>query len=150
MLIELAAVCRDHQRLRFDYGGNAGTSTNRSAEPHRGTGDRCGHREFADLGDRADRRPDERALPLFVIPRVVVVADPQAIESGVFGHPGLFDQFGGSVFLAGQEVSDLDPADLRSVAPIPVPGLDACIRADCGSFGRSKTVCAQLPRVPTR
>jgi len=35
VLITLASACRDHQRLRFDYRSHDGTSTIRSAEPHR-------------------------------------------------------------------------------------------------------------------
>jgi predicted DNA-binding transcriptional regulator YafY len=35
VLTTLASACRDHQRLRFDYRSHDGTSTIRSAEPHR-------------------------------------------------------------------------------------------------------------------
>ncbi|MBM7173536.1 YafY family transcriptional regulator [Streptomyces sp. G44] len=35
LLTELAGVCRDSERLRFDYRDHAGTSTRRSVEPHR-------------------------------------------------------------------------------------------------------------------
>lgn len=35
VLSAVATACRDHQRLRFDYRDKAGTSTVRSAEPHR-------------------------------------------------------------------------------------------------------------------
>lgn len=35
VLTTVAAACRDHQRLRFDYRDKAGTSTVRTAEPHR-------------------------------------------------------------------------------------------------------------------
>ena len=34
-LTVLAAACRDHQRLRFDYRGHEGTATLRTTEPHR-------------------------------------------------------------------------------------------------------------------
>ena len=43
-------------------------------------------------GERADDRPDERALALLVDPRVVVVGDPQAVEAGVLGQPRLLDE----------------------------------------------------------
>jgi predicted DNA-binding transcriptional regulator YafY len=35
VLTTLASACRDHERLRFDYRSHDGTSTVRSAEPHR-------------------------------------------------------------------------------------------------------------------
>lgn len=35
VLTAVAAVCRDHQRLRFDYQDKAGASTVRTTEPHR-------------------------------------------------------------------------------------------------------------------
>ena len=35
VLTAVAAVCRDHQRLRFDYRDKAGAATFRTAEPHR-------------------------------------------------------------------------------------------------------------------
>jgi predicted DNA-binding transcriptional regulator YafY len=35
VLTTLASACRDHERLRFDYQSHDGTSTIRSAEPHR-------------------------------------------------------------------------------------------------------------------
>jgi predicted DNA-binding transcriptional regulator YafY len=35
VLTTLASACRDHERLRFDYRSHDGTSTRRSAEPHR-------------------------------------------------------------------------------------------------------------------
>ncbi len=35
VLTTLAAACRDHERLRFDYRAHDGTSTVRSTEPHR-------------------------------------------------------------------------------------------------------------------
>ncbi len=34
-LIAIAAACRDHEQLRFDYGDHAGNGTRRRAEPHR-------------------------------------------------------------------------------------------------------------------
>src|ERR1700712_281713 len=35
MLILIAAACRDHEQLRFDYGDHAGNGTRRRADPHR-------------------------------------------------------------------------------------------------------------------
>jgi predicted DNA-binding transcriptional regulator YafY len=35
VLATLAATCRDHERLRFDYAGHDGTETVRTTEPHR-------------------------------------------------------------------------------------------------------------------
>ncbi|WP_055590001.1 helix-turn-helix transcriptional regulator [Peterkaempfera griseoplana] len=35
LLSTLAAVCRDHERLRFNYRSHDGTATRRTAEPHR-------------------------------------------------------------------------------------------------------------------
>ena len=35
VLLAVAAVCRDHQRLRFDYRNHDGTATTRTTEPHR-------------------------------------------------------------------------------------------------------------------
>ena len=50
--------------------------------------------------------PDERALPLLVVPRVVVVADPEGLEAGLLGGDRLLDELGGRVLLAGQEVAE--------------------------------------------
>jgi predicted DNA-binding transcriptional regulator YafY len=35
VLLAVAAACRDHQRLRFDYSNHDGTATTRTTEPHR-------------------------------------------------------------------------------------------------------------------
>ncbi len=35
VLTALAAVCRDHERLRFDYRSHRGTASRREVEPHR-------------------------------------------------------------------------------------------------------------------
>ncbi|HEY4568790.1 MAG TPA: YafY family protein [Kribbella sp.] len=35
VLLAVAAACRDHQRLRFDYRNHDGTATTRTTEPHR-------------------------------------------------------------------------------------------------------------------
>src|SRR5262249_44706801 len=35
VLTTIAAACRDHERLRFDYRGHGGTDTVRTTEPHR-------------------------------------------------------------------------------------------------------------------
>jgi hypothetical protein len=55
------------------------------------------------LGDRTDHRPDKRALPLLVVPRVVVVRDPQRVEAILLGQPSLFDQLARRVLLTRQE-----------------------------------------------
>ena len=62
----------------------------------------------------ADHRPDERALALLVVPRVEVVGDPQALETGALGQLCLSQQLLGWVFLAGQEVSEPHPVRLAS------------------------------------
>ena len=38
------------------------------------------------LRDRADRRPDERAVALLVVPGVEVVGDPEGLEARLLGH----------------------------------------------------------------
>ena len=82
------------------------------------------HRERDRLGQRADHRPDERALPLLAVPRVVVVGDPQRGEPGLLRHSGLLHQLGGRVLLAGQEVAVFRHADSSRVrdATRPSPG----------------------------
>ena len=58
-------------------------------------------------GERADHRPDERALALLVVPRVVVVGDPEPVDAGLLGERGLLEQFARGELLAGEEVADL-------------------------------------------
>ncbi|GAB7102652.1 hypothetical protein JCM4814A_09660 [Streptomyces phaeofaciens JCM 4814] len=57
-----------------------------------------------------DRAPitdhTKRALPLPVVPRVVVVRYPERLEPGMLGHPRLLDEFRQGVLLARQEISE--------------------------------------------
>ena len=68
-------------------------------------GHRGGDRKRGTRGDGADHRPDEAALALLVQPGVVMVGDPQGVESGLLGHPGLPDELGRAGFLGGKEIS---------------------------------------------
>jgi hypothetical protein len=46
-------------------------------------------------------------MSLLVVPRVVVVGDPQRVEAGLLGAPGLVDEIAWGVLLGGEEVADL-------------------------------------------
>jgi hypothetical protein len=59
------------------------------------------------LGERADHRPDERAVALLVVPGVVVVRDPQPVEARRLGPAGELDQLARPELLAGEEATDL-------------------------------------------
>src|SRR3546814_235434 len=74
-------------------------------DPHGGAGDGCGDWQRAGLGERADHGPDEGTLALRVVPRVEVIADPEALEASLLGHHRLLDQLGGSELLAGEEIA---------------------------------------------
>jgi predicted DNA-binding transcriptional regulator YafY len=56
VLTALAAACRDHQRLRFDYRDHDGSTSVRSVEPHRLVHDRGRWYLVAWDSDRADWR----------------------------------------------------------------------------------------------
>ena len=98
---ELEAALVQHaagrRRLRDD----------RRVDADRRAGDAGRHWEAGRLGERADDRPHERAVALRVVPRVVVVGDPQCVEAGRLGSARLLDQLARTELLARQEVPDL-------------------------------------------
>jgi hypothetical protein len=74
--------------------------------PYERAGYRRLHRQRDRLRESADHRPHERALPLAVVPRVVVVGYPQRLEAGLFGHARLLDEFRRAMLLTREEVSE--------------------------------------------
>jgi hypothetical protein len=98
---ELEAPAEHHgrrrRRLRDD----------RRVHPQRRARDRGDHRHaVGHLRERADHRPDERAVALRAGPRVVVVGDPQRVEPRVLGLARLAKQVVRAVLLARQEEAD--------------------------------------------
>jgi hypothetical protein len=87
-------------------GRGGGLRDDRWMDAQVGAGHRRRDRKVDCLGQRADHRPDERTLPLLVVPGMEVVGDPQGIEAGVLGAAGLIDERVRVVLLAGQEVAD--------------------------------------------
>lgn len=88
--------CGRRCRLR-DHGG---------MDAVRGARDGGGDRQRGHLRQGADHRPHERALALFVVPRMEVIRDPQPLEPGRLGHCGLTHQLTGPELLTGQEVTE--------------------------------------------
>src|SRR5215213_2617627 len=77
------------------------------------------------LGQTPDHAPHQRAVALLVVPGVVVVRDPQRLEAGHLGHPGLLYQLERPPLLAGQKVAYLCHArtsfvgfEFTTVAPL--------------------------------
>ena len=60
-----------------------------------------------DLRDRPDHRPHEGAVSLLVVPRVVVVGDPEGVEARGLRPPGLLDQCERGVLLTGKGETDV-------------------------------------------
>src|SRR5205085_608092 len=67
-----------------------GSSGGVDARGRAGDGGRDG--KVADLGDGPDHRPHERALALLVVPRMVVVADPETLEPRLRSEACLLDE----------------------------------------------------------
>src|SRR5436309_2189896 len=81
--------------------------------------DRVGFRADGAVA-RADRRPYERAVSLLVVPRVVMVGDPQTLEAGLLRLHGLRDQILWPPLLAREEVANLHICSLsRALAVMP-------------------------------
>ena len=74
-------------------------------------------RQVGGLRDRADHRPHERAVALLVVPRVVVVGDPQRVEAGLLGAAGQVDELARAELLAGEEATDAHGDDLPGLRP---------------------------------
>ncbi|MEV8536946.1 YafY family protein [Streptomyces sp. NPDC051211] len=129
VLTELAAVCRDGERLRFDYRDHEGASTRRTVEPHRlvcserrwylvaWDVDRAGWRTFR--ADRIEPRPPHG--PRFA-PRTPPAEDLAAyvskgVSQRVYAAQGLIRLLV-SAEEAGQEISPsagvLEPVDAHS------------------------------------
>ncbi|GAB2597604.1 helix-turn-helix transcriptional regulator [Kribbella endophytica] len=96
VLLAVAALCRDHQRLRFDYQSHDGTASVRTTEPHRLV--HTGRRWYLtawDL-DRSDWRTyrlDRMVLRIPVGPRFTpreVPEDSQDIASGGYKYQAVF------------------------------------------------------------
>ena len=72
--------------------GRGRLGDDRGMGPDRRTGHGGRHGQRAGLGQRADDRPDERALTLLVVPWVEVVADPERVEARRLRSRGLLDE----------------------------------------------------------
>src|SRR5438552_2401224 len=70
-------------------------------------GDACADRELRRRGDRPDHRPNERALPLPVDPRMEVVRQLDVRKAGLLGALRGSDHFQRAVLLAGDPEADL-------------------------------------------
>jgi hypothetical protein len=89
-----------------DLRGSGGLSYHGGVDADGGAGHGGGNREVdAGAGESADHAPDKRRLALLVVPGVVVVGDPEPVETGPFGGPRLGDQLCRSIFLTRQEKS---------------------------------------------
>ncbi len=86
VLLAVAAVCRDHQRLRFDYQAHDGTASVRTTEPHRLV--HTGRRWYLtawdlDRGDWRTYRLDRMGLRIPVGPRFVPREVPSDVSDGI-------------------------------------------------------------------
>ena len=95
-------------------GGGGGLRDDRGMHPERRAGDGGGDRQRRHLGQRAQNAPDERALALFVGPRVEMVGHPQCVKTGFLGSSGLSDQVVRIELLTAEEVTDM-----RHVGHVP-------------------------------
>ncbi|ADB34822.1 Helix-turn-helix type 11 domain protein [Kribbella flavida DSM 17836] len=122
VLLAVAAVCRDHQRLRFDYRSHDGTASVRTTEPHRLI--HTGRRWYLvawDL-DRQDWRtyrldritPRIPTGPRFT-PREVpdLAASGAGIASGAYRYQGVF-----RMSAPAQEVADRLASSTGTVEPV--------------------------------
>jgi hypothetical protein len=92
--------------------GRRGLRDHRGVDPHGRARDRGRDRQGRRLRQRADHRPHERAMALLVVPRVVVVRDPQGMEAGRLGATGLLHEIARTELLAGKQASDLHASEL--------------------------------------
>ncbi len=97
-------------------------------DPDRRTGDMCRYRKIDLSRQRSDDAPDERALPLLVVPRMKMVGDSDRLEPGFLSHHGLPDEVIRTPFLAGQEASELGSRQVLQstglASPTPVAGTE--------------------------
>jgi hypothetical protein len=109
VLVERLPAADAEVEAPFEQDGarGGGLGDDRRVQAHGGAGDARRDGQLRGLRDRADDRPHEGAVALLVDPRVVVVGDPQRVEAGRLGAPGLVDEIAGGAFLGGQEVTDL-------------------------------------------
>ena len=98
--------CGGRRRLRHDGRVN----------PDQWARYRSGDRQRSRLTERADDRPHEGTVALFVKPGMEMVRNPQALESGLFGLLRQPHQFTRAELFTGQEI-----ADTHHVFPIPGP-----------------------------
>jgi len=101
-----AADAEPEAPLVHDRASRGGLRDDGRVDAHGGAGDAGGDRQLGDLSERPDDRPHERAVPLLVVPRVVVVGDPQRMEARLFGAPRLVDELTRPELLTRQEAPD--------------------------------------------
>ena len=109
VLVERLAAAEPEREAPFeqDRAGRGGLRDDRRVDPHGRARD--GGRDLHLRGrvrERPDHRPHARAVALRVVPRVIVVGDPQAREARVLSHPSLREQLARGILLARQEVAD--------------------------------------------
>jgi hypothetical protein len=75
-----------------DCARRRGLGDDRRVDADRRAGHAGGDNQIGCLGYRPDHRPDEGAVALLVVPRVVVVGDPQRVEARRLGAPRLLDE----------------------------------------------------------
>ena len=98
---EPEAAVEEHLRRRRGLGDHGGVDAQRRA------GHAGGHVHARHVGrQRPDHRPHERALALRVVPRVVVVGDPQPLQARGLRETRLIEQLTGRELLAGEEAAD--------------------------------------------
>ena len=102
-----AADAEVEAALVHDAAGGGGLGDHGGMDADRRAGDAGRHWEARRFGERSDHRPYEGAVALLVVPRVVVVGDPERVEARLLRLLGVADQRARVVFLAGEEVADL-------------------------------------------
>ena len=122
VLVEGLAAAHSERELAVEQHrrGRGGLRDHRRMDPHRRTGHGGGDVHARNRRrDRADRRPDKRTVALLMIPRVVVIGDPQALEPGVVCSDRLGDQIPRAPLLRRQEVPDLHLRSSLTLDPLP-------------------------------
>ncbi len=109
VLVERLAAAHAEVEAPVEQHGarGGGLGDDRRVDAHRRAGDARRDRQRRGLRERADDRPHEGAVALLVVPRVVVVGDPQRVEAGRLGAAGLVDEVAGRELLGRKEVADL-------------------------------------------
>jgi hypothetical protein len=97
VLVERLAAAHAEVEAPLEQNGarGRGLGDDRGVDADGRAGDAGRDREPRGLRDGADRRPHERAVALLVVPRVIVVGDPQRVEAGLLGALRLRDELAG-------------------------------------------------------